>query len=241
MMPLAEIDELRNGVPGKIELLRPFLNVQTDADFILAVSWLLAALRSIGPYPMLVLAGEQGSAKSTCSKTLRDLVDPNSAPLRALSREDRDLFIAANNAHVLAFDNVSHLSPWLSDTLCRLATGGGFAVRQLYTDEDEVVFDATRPVILNGIEDFVSRPDAADRSLLITLEAIREEHRRSEQELRAAFENDLPLILGALLDAMVHGLRRLPERLASTSCREWLTSHDGRRPVRPRSGPLAAS
>jgi hypothetical protein len=35
------------------------------------------------------------------------LLDPNTAPLRALPREDRDLFIAASNGHVLAFDNVS--------------------------------------------------------------------------------------------------------------------------------------
>jgi hypothetical protein len=45
------------------------------------------------------------------------------------------------------------------------ATGGGFAVRQLYTDQDEVLFDAQRPVILNGIEDVVDRPDLADRAI----------------------------------------------------------------------------
>jgi hypothetical protein len=82
--------------------------------------------------------------------------------LRALPREDRDLFIAASNGHVLAFDNVLGLPAWISDTLCRLATGGGFAVRQLYTDQDEVLFDA--PVILNGIEDIVHAPVSARRS-----------------------------------------------------------------------------
>ena len=51
--------------------------------------------------------------------------------------------------HVLAFDNLSGLPAWISDTLCRLATGGGFAVRQLYSDQDEVLFDAMRQVILN--------------------------------------------------------------------------------------------
>jgi hypothetical protein len=142
---------------------------------------------------------------------LRNVVDPNTAPLRALSREDRELFIAANNGHVLAFDNVSGLKPWTSDTLCRLATGGDFAVRQLYTDQDEVLFDAARPVILNGIEDFVNRPDLADRTVFLTLEPIPEEKRRPEKELWAAFEKELPCILGALLDAMVHGLRMLPE------------------------------
>ena len=156
---------------GSIDALRAFLNVKSDEDFVLVVAWMLAVLRDRGPYPLLVLSGEQGSAKSTFSAILRALLDPNTAPLRALPREDRDLFIAANNGHVLAFDNVSGLPNWISDTLCRLATGGGFAVRQLYTDHDEVLFDAARPVILNGIEDLVSRPDLADRAVFLTLEA----------------------------------------------------------------------
>ena len=190
--------------------MRSFLNVQTDADFVLVVAWALACLRNRGPYPVIVLSGEQGSAKSTFSAILRALLDPNTAPLRALPREDRDLFIAASNGHVLAFDNVSGLPAWISDTLCRLATGGGFAVRQLYSDQDEVLFDAARPVILNGIEDIVTRPDLADRAVFLTLEPIPEDRRRPEQELWAAFEAERPRILGVLLDAVAKGLAELP-------------------------------
>jgi hypothetical protein len=196
---------------GSIEALRSFLNVQSDNDFVLVVAWALAVLRNRGPYPVIVLSGEQGSAKSTFSGVLRALLDPNTAPLRALPREDRDLFIAASNGHVLAFDNVSGLPGWISDTLCRLATGGGFAVRQLYTDQDEVLFDAARPVILNGIEEIVTRPDLADRAVFLTLQPIPEEHRRPEQELWDAFDAERPRVLGVLLDAVVVGLKRLPE------------------------------
>ena len=164
---------------GSVEALRSFLNVRSDADFVLVIAWTLACLRNRGPYPVMVLSGEHGSAKSTFSAILRSLLDPNTAPLRALPREDRDLFIAASNGHVLAFDNVSGLPAWISDMLCRLATGGGFAVRQLYSDQDEVLFDAARPVILNGIEDIVTRPDLADRAIFLTLEPIPEERRRT--------------------------------------------------------------
>jgi hypothetical protein len=195
---------------GSVETLRPFLNVQSDVAFVLVVAWALAVLRNRGPYPVMVVSGEQGSAKSTFVAVLRALLDPNTAPLRALPREDRDLFIAAKNGHVLAFDNVSGLPTWISDTLCRLATGGGFAVRQLYTDQDEVLFDATRPVILNGIEDIITRPDLADRAVLLTLEPIPEDRRRPEQELWAAFDAERPRFLGALLDAVAKGLAMLP-------------------------------
>ena len=195
---------------GSVEILRDFLNVASERDFVLVVAWALAVLRNKGPYPVIVLSGEQGSAKSTFSAVLRALLDPNSAPLRALPREDRDLFIAATNSHVLTFDNVSGLPAWTSDTLCRLTTGGGFAVRQLYTDQDEILFDAARPVVLNGIEDIVTRPDLADRAIFLALEPIPEERRKPEKALWAAFEDAGPQILGALLDAVAHGLREFP-------------------------------
>jgi len=168
---------------GDINALREYLNVSSDSNFILAVSWLLAALRSRGPYPVLVLAGEHGAAKTSFTRVLRDLVDPQAIEPAALSREDRELFISANNRHVLAFDNVSGIATWISDTLCRLATGGGFAVRALYTDDDEKLFTATRPVILNGIEDIVSRPDLADRALFLHLEPIPDDKRKTEKAL----------------------------------------------------------
>ena len=180
-------------------------------DCVLVVSWLLAALRSSGPYPVLAISGEQGSAKTVLSKMLRALVDPNVAPVRALPRDERELFVAADNAHVLAFDNVSGLRPWLSDALCRLASGGGFAVRRLYTDQDEVLFDAARPVILNGIEEVITRPDLADRSIFLTLPPVADARRQPERELWRQFELARSGILGALLDLVVHGLRILPD------------------------------
>jgi hypothetical protein len=145
------------------------------------------------------------------SNFLRALIDPNSVPLRALPRSQHDVFIAAHNNHVLAYDNASGLPDWLSDTFCRLATGGGFSTRELYTDQDEVLFGSKRPIILNGIDDIATRPDLADRSIVQTLTAISDERRKLETELWADFERKRPRILGALLDAVSHGLTTLPD------------------------------
>jgi hypothetical protein len=144
------------------------------------------------------------------SRLLRGLADPNSAALRSEPRDARDLIIAANNSGVVCLDNLSHLQPWLSDALCRLATGGGFSTRELYTDSDEILFDAMRPVILNGIEDLATRGDLLDRSIVVTLPAIREEDRRTEEEVWAEYERCRPRVLGALLDAVATGLKNLP-------------------------------
>jgi hypothetical protein len=196
---------------GSIEELRPYLNVRSNAEFILSVAWLLAALRERGPYPVLALFGEHGTAKTTFSELLRSLIDPNVLPVRTPPRDDRDLLIAATNAHVQAIDNVSFLLDWISDALCRLSTGGGLSTRQLYTDQDEVLLEAERPTILNGIEEVVNRPDLADRALFLTLAPIPEDKRRPESELWPAFEAVRPRILGALLHAVAEGLSRLPE------------------------------
>ena len=192
---------------GSIEALNSFLNLPSSNDFVLIVAWLLAALRPGGPYPLLAISGEQGSAKTVLSKLLKALIDPNAAPVRALSREQRELMIAANNSYLLAFDNLSGLPHWLSDALCRLASGGSFAVRQLYTDDEEVLFEASRPILLNGIEDVISRPDLGDRAIFLTLAPIAEADRRPEADLWREFEIARPRILGALLDVVVHGLR----------------------------------
>jgi hypothetical protein len=195
---------------GSIEALAPFLNLASENDFVLVVAWLLGALRAGGPYPVLAIAGEQGSAKTVLSKLLRAVIDPSVAPVRALPRDERELFIAASNGYVLAFDNLSGLPPWLSDTLCRLTSGGAFSTRRLFTDQDEILFTAARPVILNGIEDVITRPDLADRAILLTLAPIAKRQRRPEHALWWEFELARPHILGALLDAAAQGLHMLP-------------------------------
>jgi hypothetical protein len=195
---------------GGIEALAPFLNRASRNDLVLVVMWLLATLRPHGPYPLLAISGEQGSAKTVLSKLLKALIDPNVAPVRSLAREERDIMIAANHSHLLAFDNLSELPASLSDAFCRLASGGSFAIRQLYTDDDEVLFQAARPILLNGIEDVIRRPDLADRAIFLMLAPIAEEQRLPEQELWREFDIARPRILGALLDAAAHGLRELP-------------------------------
>lgn len=188
---------------GEIRELADYVNV-TDEDWPLLAAWVVAALRPRGPFPVLQLHGEQGSAKSTTARVLRDLVDPNAAPLRAEPRDGRDLVIAARNGWVISLDNLSHLSVWLSDGVCRLATGGGFATRELYTDTDETIIDVQRPTILNGIESVATRSDLLDRSLVLDLPRIR--HYRDEREFWTSFRRAQPRILGAFLDAVATGL-----------------------------------
>ena len=185
---------------GNLSELRALLNCPGDI-LLLLVGWLIGTLHPYGPYPVLILHGEQGSAKSTTARGLRSLIDPNLAPGRSQPREPRDLMIAATNGWVCAFDNLSSLPEWFSDALCRLSTGGGFSTRALYTDDEERIFEAKRPVMLNGIEELATRGDLLDRALVVELPRITDEQRQPEDSLRTAFESARPRLLGALLDA----------------------------------------
>ncbi len=194
---------------SEISELRRFLNVRSNDDFTLIVAWLVAALRHTGPFPVLCVNGEQGSGKSVFCRMVRSLIDPNAAPIRAMPKDDRDLIVSAVNMHCLVFDNLSNVPAWFSDAICRLATGGGFATRMLHTDRDEAIFEAVKPIIINGIPLLTDRADLADRAVTVHLEAIPEDERRPEDELWADFERARPRILGALLDAVSSALRNL--------------------------------
>jgi hypothetical protein len=195
---------------GSIEALRPFLNIESDEEWHLLVSWIVAALRPRGPYPVLYLTGEQGCAKSTATRLIRRLVDPHKAELRDLPRDPRDFMIGAKRSWIMALDNLSYLPGPCSDMLCRLATGAAYTTRRLYSDEEETIFALCRPAVLNGIVDVVTAPDLIERTVFVALPVIGDEARRDDDQFWAAFDEAKSQILGALLDAVVVALRKLP-------------------------------
>ncbi len=192
---------------GNLRVLRPFVNLHGDDDWALFQSIMVSALVGRGPFPIAIFQGEQGSAKSTAMRIIRDLVDPNVAPIRAEPRNIQDLMIGANNAWIQAIDNVSRLPVWLSDGYCRLATGGGFSTRALFSNDSEKIFDAQRPVIINGIDEFGTRSDFLDRAVVFDLPPILDSSRRPELTFWRDFEQVKQKIFGALLDAVSCVLR----------------------------------
>lgn len=194
---------------GSLDALRPFVNAPDDDDWRMIVAWLVGSMAPQGPYPVLALYGEQGSAKSTTTRRLRSVADDARTITAETPSNTRDLAIAANRRRVLAYDNLSWLDAQMSDALCRLATGGGFSTRSLYTDDEESTFYATRPVIVNGIEEFATRGDLLSRSIVLFLPRL--DQLRDERTLDAEWTKAHPAILGGLLDAVSCALRRWPE------------------------------
>lgn len=189
------------------KLLRIF-NIDEEQQ-ILVTGWLLRAFPAMAPYLILVIIGEPGSTKSTTTEGCKLIVDPTMPLLRALPRSEEDLYVAASCHKVLAFDNVSKLEPWLSDAFCRLLTGGGFGVRKLYHQHDEALYEGAAPLIINGIEESVSRADLASRAIILDLSAIPDSKRITKREFEEKFAELLPDALGVLMNALSCALRNV--------------------------------
>lgn len=194
---------------GSFEALWRLVNVAA-ADRPLVLSWLVAALLEDIPHPIMLLRGLQGAAKSTTARTLVSLLDPSAAPLRSLPAALDGWSVAASGSWIVALDNVSHISEWQSDALCRAVTGDGLVKRRLYSDDSLSVLSFRRVLMLTGIDVGSLRGDLADRLVAIELEAIPAAARLQDAGLAAVFRAAHPDLLGALLDLTARVLAILP-------------------------------
>lgn len=200
---------------GQLDDLKRWLNIDQD-DWPLVYAWLVAALHPDIPHPALGLFGEQGTGKTTVAKVLVSLIDPSPVPARKPPRDADSWVTAAAGSWVVALDNLSDMSDWLSDSICRAVTGDGDVRRRLYTDGDLAVFAFRRCLILNGIDLGALRGDLADRLLHINLARIADDARLDEAAMWPAWWEAQPAILGALLDLAAEVVGVLPSvRLGS--------------------------
>ncbi|MEZ4529065.1 MAG: toprim domain-containing protein, partial [Desulfobacterales bacterium] len=206
MMPLPEPAANGNGWNE----LRRFYNVKDDADFILLAAWTVGAFSFDAEYPILIFQGEAGAAKSTSTEITRLIVDPNKSALRSPAQSVKDLMISTRHTHVMSYDNLSGMNPWFADAACKIATGGAFATRALFSNNDENVIVAKKPQIFNGIDDLTGRQDFSDRAIVINLERIPEEKCRPKDDFLKEFETAHPGIFGAVCDTLSKALLHLP-------------------------------
>jgi hypothetical protein len=195
---------------GSLDELRAFFHLNNDT-WTLNLGWLVAAYFPDLPHPVAYHAGERGTGKSSAAGQCVDLVDPVRVERRTPPRDQKDWAALVRAAWITCLDNLSGIPHWLSDALCCVVTGGGTPFRRLYTDDDLHVVNIKRPVVITGIDLGAIRDDLADRMLHIQHEVIPRDKRRSEKELKAAWDEALPRNLGALLDLVVKVLDALPE------------------------------
>lgn len=189
--------------------LHALLNMDETA-FRQLCGWLVAAWIPKIPHPVLTFKGEQGTGKSWVGQMIVNLIDPSPAAKRSQPRDVKAWSVQAFNSWALCLDNVSAIPPWLSDTLCKAVTGDGVIDRALYSDDDVVVLSFRRVLAMTTIDAGALAGDLAERLLMLELQVISEDRRRTEEELGAAFEAARPAVLGALFDLLASVLAVLP-------------------------------
>jgi energy-coupling factor transporter ATP-binding protein EcfA2 len=198
---------------GDLYCLRKYLNI-SDEDLILLIAWITYTLahpkQPSTNYVFLNINGDQGSGKSTLCKLLMRLIDPNVVGIQSCPSKVNDLAIASQMSHLLAFDNMRSFSATFSDALCMCATGAAMSMRALYTNSDMNVHQIHGALIFNGIHQFISQPDLAQRCLTIRTQTIAENERQQESVMMSELEKDLPQIFRGLLDLISNIFKYLP-------------------------------
>lgn len=196
---------------GDIQLLRKHLRIRKESNWILCFVYIVTCLIPNIPHPVLVIAGEKGSSKSTTLRMLRCIIDPAAKELLTMPNSKQDLALTLSKSYMPCFDNLDNLSAEKSDLLCMASTGGGISKRMLYTDDEEVTLSFKRCVGMNGINVVATRADLLDRALILELSRIPETERKEESIVWEEFNNDLPQIIGGAMTVLSKAMKIYPE------------------------------
>jgi len=201
---------------GTLADLRRLVNVD-DQSFVLLMAWMLFCFCPDYDHPILIVSGSAESGKTKLCETIKTLVDPAPTLLMSLPKDERNLKAQATNRWLLGYDNLSGMGNEISDSLCRLATGGGLVDRKLHTDDDESEFSGVRPLMLNGIDALGNRADFRSRGIELNCPPL--EYKMTASEYKASLEAIRPTVLGLLLNAVSQALRLAPEHQHVTDTR----------------------
>jgi hypothetical protein len=196
---------------GRLSDIHRYLRVNLKDDQYLLEVWLVACAFANVPRPAITFHGPQGASKTTTARCLKALIDPSLTASVDLGKSPADLAQTLDHHGVPCFDNLTSIPTWAADMLCRGVTGGAFTKRELYSDNSDVIMSFKRPIILTGINIPTHAPDLLDRLLLIELERISANKRMDETTFWSRFNAELPMLFGALLDAIAGTLRHLPD------------------------------
>ena len=182
--------------PNALDELSILLRIPENRRHLFKVHLVSLNLEPI-PVPMMVFSGEQGSAKTTTSRAVKQIIDPAAGGNAiAFPRSNDDLILNLSHRYLTTFDNVSLIDKVKSDTLCTAITGIGQAKRKLFHDQEEVILSYRRKIIINGIGITIERPDLLDRSIFYHLESPKSTERITEDEFNERFSSLLPKVLG---------------------------------------------
>ncbi len=158
--------------------------------------------------PFMLLTGSYGTGKTLTAAMIKELVDPagiDNAPTTLPKDGDSTARLLTKEQAIL-FDNVSYISPEVSDILCQACTGGAHKTRELYTTNNMITtpFSKMRILITSISSDVARSPDLASRTLTYKLPIMKKDESRND--LLKEYEANRPYLLYHIMDVMRNAL-----------------------------------
>ncbi len=194
---------------GTMDNLLDLVNLPGKQASLLFQVCLVAALLPDISSPITAVSGEQGSAENNAPQNdaiddrytsslaslslpdnLREFVQLACPPPRRILRQSQSPSRVALGCHVPALHR------------------GWILQRELYSDDEDVIYAIRGLGGINGINLVATKPDLLDRCIIFRLEAIPPEKRLPEQALWHRFQEIKPLVLGSMFDALCAAIRR---------------------------------
>jgi len=207
---LPQIMPVRDYQPDIMDRYLDLMHIRGHAARLLVKVMLIASFIPDIGHPITVPNGEQGGVKSTYCRYHKRIVDPCAVELLTIPKDRNEFVQHMHHNYVVVYDNVRIVPKWFSDEICKAVSGAGNSKRKLYTDDEDVAYNYKRCILVNGINNVLTEPDALDRSIILDFTRISDEKRREEAEVDAEFEAMKPGLLGYILDILVEALSIKP-------------------------------
>lgn len=186
-----------------IPYIEKYFNCASQEDIILLSIYIVTCFLGTDiNHPIMIFSGSKGSAKSTATRYIQQLVSPQITGITMMSKKVEDVAVRLSHSLLAVFDNLSQISEGISDLLCVGVTGGTYPKRKLFTDNEEIYLQLKAMIIMNGVNVVAEKSDLLDRSLVIELKRLTYENMISPTTLNNMFQDDLPDILGAIMNAV---------------------------------------
>ena len=208
---LPQIEPARDIQREALDKFLSLVNITREDHKLLLKCYIVALFIPNIAKPILLAHGEQGSGKTFFEVQIKQLVDPSVAETLTFPKSSLELIQQLSHNYIALYDNVSRMDDWVSDTLCKAVTGGGTSKRALYTDDDDIIYNFKRCIMLNGINVVARKADLLDRCIIIQFERIPMDKCRKESELRAELQSIKPQVLGYIMDTLVQVSKRRGE------------------------------
>ncbi len=200
------------------EIIGKLFNVSEKESVLLGVYIACLFVKSV-QHPLLILSGDYGASKTTTQRKIASIISPFDIDVISLPNNTDDIATILNKNYYVAFDNVASISREISDLFCIAVTGGSYQKRKLYTNDTINSIKLSNPISVTGLDLQLEYTDLLDRSIVLSLERISDNQRKTEEKVWQEFYKLLPDLQGCICQLLRKALNMYDNVILNNSPR----------------------